>query len=240
MKKNLLTLIIIFTVPISLFANDFSQSQYRDMMQTENSVRLSQKKDMPPEQRIKRNAIASISAGSVLTAVSLAPLSGFIAIAAVTAGNPNQQNFGAYMFCYPLLTTFVQLLISGCETLAAGAVMMPFVGDYDKTKYKYTMSKLMRNLGIVTLTTLTVPLALSLSEQMYLTATKGEGVLGWLGFDLPVMLSQLIVGIVLLTVGINRTIKWSKMISPDIAITHDDKKDYTEGYGVSVGMRVRI
>ena len=29
-------------------------------------------------------------------------------------------------------------------------------------------------------------------------------------------------------------------ISPDIAITHDDKKDYTEGYGVSVGMRVRI
>ncbi|MBP5450341.1 MAG: hypothetical protein J6Y01_09535 [Spirochaetales bacterium] len=60
------------------------------MMQTENSVRLSQKKDMPPELRIKHNAIASISAGSVLTAVSLAPLSGFIAIAAVTAGNPNQ------------------------------------------------------------------------------------------------------------------------------------------------------
>ena len=29
-------------------------------------------------------------------------------------------------------------------------------------------------------------------------------------------------------------------LSHDISLTHDDKKDYTEGYGVSVGMRVRI
>ncbi|MBR3732537.1 MAG: hypothetical protein IKN25_07785, partial [Spirochaetales bacterium] len=41
--------------------------------------------------------------------------------------------------------------------------------------------------------------------------------------------------------GYTRKLKeyWT-MISPDIAITHDDKKDYNEGYGVSVGMRVRI
>ena len=29
-------------------------------------------------------------------------------------------------------------------------------------------------------------------------------------------------------------------LSPDIAITHDDKQGYTEGYSVSIGMRVRI
>ncbi|MBQ3923222.1 MAG: hypothetical protein II707_07985, partial [Spirochaetales bacterium] len=31
-----------------------------------------------------------------------------------------------------------------------------------------------------------------------------------------------------------------KHLLPDIALTHDDKKGFTEGYGVSVGMRVRI
>jgi hypothetical protein len=29
-------------------------------------------------------------------------------------------------------------------------------------------------------------------------------------------------------------------ITPDIAITHNDKKGFTEGYGISLGLRVRI
>ena len=53
-----------------------------------------------------------------------------------------------------------------------------------------------------------------------------------LGICLPLMIASLAMS------------AWCKgqaaKFTPDIAIIHDDKKGYTDGYGVSIGMRVRI
>ena len=59
-----------------------------------------------------------------------------------------------------------------------------------------------------------------------------------------VAVGQLIAGIVMTAVGSTILDKrYGRMLaklSPDITLTHDEKKGYNEGYGVSLGMRIKI
>ncbi len=104
------------------------------------------------------------------------------------------------------------------------------------------MVKMRRNLGIILLGTSVVPLTGLVSSIALMFVPNYNSIL----FIWPLIgsilysLGHIISGTCLL-VGYSRKLKnyWS-MINPDISLTHDDKKGFNEGYGVSLGVRMRI
>ncbi|MBP5707026.1 MAG: hypothetical protein J6W76_07045, partial [Spirochaetales bacterium] len=53
-------------------------------------------------------------------------------------------------------------------------------------------------------------------------------------------LSQLVLGITFLVLGISKMEEWAEIVFPELSLVHDDKKGYNEGYSVSLGLRVKI
>ena len=53
-------------------------------------------------------------------------------------------------------------------------------------------------------------------------------------------LGHIISGACILSVYARKAQKYWSKVTPDITLTHDEKKGYNEGYGMSVGMRIKI
>ena len=182
-------------------------------------------------QQVMSASIAERAIGIVLSVLSVIPHSVFIAMNAIMS---------------PFVSAYISpVWVYGSQMTIAG-VMMIYLGvkksqlmkqGVDAPRYKYEMSKAMRNIGIVTLSTSVIPLAVMIP---YLVIPAGG-----IGFILaPVnglaFLAQLVLGITFLAVGIAKMDEWAEIVFPEVSVVHDDKKGYNDGYAVNVGVRIKI
>jgi hypothetical protein len=145
-------------------------------------------------------------------------------------------------------------LLFGVTFLSVGIYLLnePYISQYPK----YYATKIIRNIGIAMLATSELPLAGLIALSIIINKFYGDIAhdnqipIYSLDYALAICISvfaflgHLIGGVLMTAVSCwflhKRYGRLLAKITPDIAITHDDKKDYTDGYSVSVGMRVRI
>ena len=145
----------------------------------------------------------------------------------------------ANLFSIPFTLSF--------QTFIAGSLMLNLACKKYGSKsynYIYDSGKLMRNSGIIIMTTSLVPAALAAAKVGYAVSWAN-----YLGEDYQpdgvfiaeciLTFLQLASGTAFLAMGLYR-IHLDKMPLPEVSLVHDDKKALNEGYGVSLGMRIRI
>lgn len=138
-----------------------------------------------------------------------------------------------------LIGSFGQvMMLSGVMMLCGGIIRLLTLRKtiYGSPYWKHQMNSLKKILGIVSLTSSIVPLA-GLICTIYSTCiTKFflfllvPGIL-----TIPLFIAQVAVGIGLIA-------SWFKnrLLTTEVSLVHDSKKDYTEGYSVIMGLKVRI
>ena len=149
-----------------------------------------------------------------------------------------------YVFCS--LMSYLALFY-GAVFLTIGIYILNTPDIY--IYWKYYVTKIIRNIGIVMTATSAIPFAGFVYTCYYYGNLGGIwGIFGWLEPFTVIFLAtalafgMLIGGIVLTAVGSGILYKRYGRFSfaPIIDITHDDKKGFNEGYGVSLGVRMRI
>ncbi len=246
MKKCFICLILLLIFVEGVFTNERFNSNCNTMIyksinnhKMDNTVLYNQ--SMDSETKVRYAGVAQIAIGSTLLTLGISGWGGIIAGEAFTKG---QLIFSAYGFAFmlPMIAHAVtligsMLIYTGCSFLRCCEQYF-----YGSTEWKYEMHKMRRNLGIILLGTSVVPLSGLISSIALMCIPNFDSVL----FILPLIgsilfsLGHIISGSCILAGYARKLKKYWSCLMPDLAITHDDKKSYTEGYGVSVGMRVRI
>ncbi len=120
------------------------------------------------------------------------------------------------------------------QTLLSGAMLLHYaVRKYVRGDYYLDAGEMMRNDGIIIMTTSLIPIACCAGFSAFLFPIAIDIITGILA------LGQLAVGAVFLGLGLRRIHSY-KIPLPEVSLTHDDKKGFNEGYGMSFGMRIRI
>ena len=199
------------------------------------------------QSRKKGGSIALTAVGSVLTTAGLGMVGFTVALGVMETFTKMYQAF----FAIPM--TAHLLLLAGSILMYLGIYRLHTlsVSGYNAGFWREQMSKVAPTIGIILMATSVVPLAGAMAAVGYLVDSyrqdpSNESLMVQYCVPLVILgvitLAQLITGGCLIGHYYYRLSEWAvkSKIMPELAITHDDTKDYTEGYGVSVGMRVRI
>lgn len=177
-----------------------------------------------------------MAGGIVMLAVSSVPM------IILNAGIISDMTSGELVFTGTCYTPALSALYISCFQLALSGSLLLYLGvkrHYAGTNNYYgTEGQMMRNVGIAILSTAVVPTAITGLVSAFF-AYNNHFFTFWAVIDGFFTLAQLATGAVFLGMGIRR-IQSDKMLFPEISLTHDDKKGFNEGYGVSFGMRMRI
>lgn len=189
----------------------------------------------------KKAGIALTVVGSSLLALGISGWGGIIAGEALTQG---QFIFAAYGFAFILPMIAHAVTLVGSMLIYTGCTFLRCCEQYfyGSTEWKYEMNIMRRNLGIILLGTSVVPLSGLVSSIVLMNMPDFDSaslIMPLVGSILYFM-GHIITGACIFGSYTHKLKQYWTKISCDIAITHDEKKDYTDGYGVSIGMRVRI
>ena len=239
MKKIILTVMLIMSVGMC-FAKEMTHSANSNISfrMPDMSVRLSDEYDEYRQfdlPTIRSASIANRAVGIVLTSLSSIPITTFLVLGAITGG-------GMWPYISPVPVYGFQMTIAGVMMMYLGAKQARCVRrNFDEPHYKYEMSKVMRNVGIITLSTSVVPLAATIPYIVFSCMTFSYFVFPLISILSGVAsLSQLVLGITFLVLGISKMEEWAEIALPEVSVVHDDRKGYNEGYAVNVGLRIRI
>ena len=199
----------------------------------------------------KAGAITAVTFGSIMTlgGGALTWMTVFMA----TPDPRSLNTFGGILYAVPLAAH--SLFFGASILLYLGIYKLSVLskGLYSDWSWFADLITVKRDLAIVTLATSVVPLSgvianLAIIGYYYKESKDISTILS--NFFIPIFFCS-IFAVTHLAVGggllgnwcykMNKMGSWAiHHLLPDISLTHDDKKDITEGYGVSVGMRVRI
>ncbi|MBQ3923310.1 MAG: hypothetical protein II707_08440 [Spirochaetales bacterium] len=240
MKKAFLTIMMILVGIIS-FANEISHSAKNNISfrMPDMSVRLSDEYDDYYREfdlrTVRSMYIANRAIGIVLSAISSVPIITFFILGAMTGG-------GMWPYISPVPVYGFQMTMAGILMIYLSIKQAQCVRrSADEPRYKYEMSKVMRNAGIIALSTSVVPLAATIPYIVLSCSTFSFFVFPMISIISGVAsLAQLILGITFLVLGISKMEEWAEIVFPEVSVVHDDRKGYNDGYAVNVGLRIRI
>ena len=224
MKKMILTVILIMSVGMC-FANEISHSAKGNISfrMPDMSMRLSDEYDDYYREydlrTVRSMYIANRAIGIVLSAISSVPIITFFILGAMTGG-------GMWPYISPVPVYGFQMTIAGIMMMYLSVKQAQCVRrNVDEPRYKYEMSKVMRNVGIITLTTSVVPLAATIPYIVLSCSTFSFFVFPLISIVSGVAsLSQLVLGITFLVLGISKMEEWAEIVFPEVSVVHDDKK----------------
>ena len=239
--KKIFLIIMMILVGMMSFANEISHSAKNNISfrMPDMSVRLSDEYDDYYREfdlrTVRSMYIANRAIGIVLSAISSVPIITFFILGAMTGG-------GMWPYISPVPVYGFQMTIAGIMMMYLSIKQAQCVRrNVDEPWYKYEMSKVMRNVGIITLTTSVVPLAATIPYIVLSCSTFSFFVFPLISIVSGVAsLSQLVLGITFLVLGISKMEEWAEIVFPEVSVVHDDKKGYNEGYAVNVALRIRI
>ena len=264
MRKKLLSYIVFqFIIVLSFFSNEFDGDKRKFSFSIKNTdininyVKMGEKAHQSFETHQKAGIIMNVVGGGVCVPLSI--VSGLLT--SLSLANIIPANPVLYLMMFPYSFRIFYGYFAPYSFLLYATILIS-VGSYMLYKSdiilntKFYATRIIRNIGIGLLSSTALPLAGLIATCIVFDKFCHETIYDNMFFvdDLDVgfgitittlmFVGQLIGGIVMIAVGtamsrkrIGRT--FSKF-TPDLSITHDDKKSFNEGYGVSVGMRVRI
>ncbi len=238
--KKIFLIIMMILVGMMSFANEITHSAKSNISfrMPDMSVQLSDEYDEYREfdlRTVRSMYIANRAIGIVLSAISSVPIITFFILGAMTGG-------GMWPYISPVPVYGFQMTIAGIMMIYLSIKQAQCVRrSADEPRYKYEMSKVMRNAGIITLSTSVIPLAATIPYIVLSCSTFSFFVFPMISIISGVAsLAQLILGITFLVLGISKMEEWAEIVFPEGSVVHDDRKGYNEGYAVNVALRIRI
>ncbi len=240
MKKIIIISLLILSIGMMSFANEISHSAKNNISfrMPDMTVRLSDEYDDDiriyrefDPQHIKSASVANRAVGAVILGLSAIPNTTFMIMCAITM-------MSYAMYISPVFTYGVQMTLSGAMMIYLGVRQAHLMKqNVSEAIYKYEICKVMRNIGIITLSTSIIPLATVIP---YIIFPAGMTTIIYASANGLACISQLILGITLLVFGLNKMLEWEEIAFPEVSVVHDDRKGYNEGYAVNVGLRIKI
>ncbi len=241
MKKIILYMIFI-SLHFYMFANEKTHLQNDILFKIPEMKFDFTKKDKQDPEYIQfkksSSSLTMIAMGSLLLTFGTPFLGGAIGLGTMGVSSLTLMVISIFGFLSDLL------LLGGATLISVGAYRYKTLKktQYKSEQWNMFMNNLEKILGIMML------------SSSVLSAGATGVCIGYVAYDpmlftalafplfssIIVFLSHIIPGCCMLGLWAYHKQEYELNIYPDLAITHDEKKSYNEGYGVSLGMRVRI